>query len=189
MEGHHPIPPRPDAPLPLSPQATWTPPPPPQPALRYASFWIRVGATLIDGLVFIPLSIPFLIAVWNRMSTEVDRSIASGQPVDVTRSMGRYAGWALAVAVATYAYQALMVRYFGGTIGKLAVGIRVRTADGNVVGWREALLRPILQLIIGVGSFVPGAGLITLLDDLWMLWDRQKQTLHDKVAGTIVVHR
>ena len=159
------------------------------PALRYASFWIRVGATLIDGLVFIPLSIPFLIAVWNRMSTEVDRSIASGQPVDVTRSMGRYAGWALAVAVATYAYQALMVRYFGGTIGKLAVGIRVRTADGNVVGWREALLRPILQLIIGVGSFVPGAGLITLLDDLWMLWDRQKQTLHDKVAGTIVVHR
>jgi uncharacterized RDD family membrane protein YckC len=36
---------------------------------------------------------------------------------------------------------------------------------------------------------VPGAGLITLLDDLWMLWDRQKQTLHDKVAGTIVIHR
>jgi len=96
---------------------------------------------------------------------------------------------ALTLAVVTYAYQALMVRYFGGTIGKLAVGIRVRTDDGNVVGWREALLRPVLQLIVSVGSFVPGAGLITLLDDLWMLWDRQKQTLHDKVAGTIVVYR
>ena len=148
-----------------------------------------VGATLIDGLVFIPLSIPLLIGIWNRMSSEIDRSIATGQPVDVTPYVGRFAGWALTLAVVTYAYQALMVRYFGGTIGKLAVGIRVRTDDGNVVGWREALLRPVLQLIVSVGSFVPGAGLITLLDDLWMLWDRQKQTLHDKVAGTIVVYR
>jgi hypothetical protein len=116
----------------------------------------------------------------------VDRDgTARGDPLRV----GRFAGWALTLAVVTYAYQALMVRYFGGTIGKLAVGIRVRTDDGNVVGWREALLRPVLQLIVSVGSFVPGAGLITLLDDLWMLWDRQKQTLHDKVAGTIVVYR
>ncbi|HEX9300395.1 MAG TPA: RDD family protein [Actinomycetota bacterium] len=174
--------------MPPSPQATWAPPPPPQPAQRYASFWIRVAATLIDGLVFLPLSIPFLIAVWNRMSTEVDRSISTGRHIDTTRYVGRYAGWAFAIAAATYAYQALMVRYLGGTLGKLAVGIRVRTADGNVPGWREALLRPILQLIVSFGSFVPGAGLITLLDDLWMLWDRQKQTLHDKVAGTIVVY-
>ena len=181
----HPLPPRPDAPSRVSPQATWTPPPPPP---RYASFWIRVGATLIDWLVFTPLWIPFLIAVWNRMSTEIDRSIATGQRVDMTAYMGRYAAWALGVAVVTYAYQALMVRFFGGTLGKLAVGIRVRTADGNIVGWREALLRPILQLLVSFGSFVPGAGLITLLDDLWMLWDRQRQTLHDKVAGTIVVY-
>ena len=84
-----PIPPRPDAAWPASLPGTWTPPPP---QLRYASFWIRVGATLIDGLVFIPLSIPFLIGIWNRMSTEIDRSIATGQPVDVTPDVGRFAG-------------------------------------------------------------------------------------------------
>jgi uncharacterized RDD family membrane protein YckC len=28
-----------------------------------------------------------------------------------------------------------------------------------------------------------------LVDDLWPLWDKQKQTLHDKVAGTVVVKR
>src|SRR2546430_3127100 len=97
MDGH-PLPPRPDATLPASPQATWTPPAPPQPAPRYASFWIRVGAILIYGLVFIPICIPFLSGLWNRMSTEIDRSIATGQRVDVTRYMGRYAGWALGVA-------------------------------------------------------------------------------------------
>jgi len=65
---------------------------------------------LIDGLVFLPLSIPFLIVVWNRMSTEVDRSISTGRHIDMTRYVGRYAGWAFAIAAATYAYQALMVR-------------------------------------------------------------------------------
>jgi uncharacterized RDD family membrane protein YckC len=65
----------------------------------------------------------------------------------------------------------------------------VRVAvTGAVAGWREALLRPLLQLIVGVASFVPGARLITLLDDLWMVWDKQSQTLHDKVANTIVIH-
>ena len=34
-----------------------------------------------------------------------------------------------------------------------------------------------------------GIGIVTLVDDLWMLWDKQKQTLHDKVASTIVVKK
>jgi len=47
----------------------------------------------------------------------------------------------------------------------------------------EAALRPLLELVIGVLRI----SLASLVDDLWMLWDKQKQTLHDKIAGTIVV--
>ncbi len=181
-----PLPPPPGQ-LPESP--TWAPPPPSRPPLRYASFWIRVGATLIDGLVLLPLSLPFLIAVGNRLSNEFDRFVQTDRSAQLSSILGDYIGWALLVALGTYAYQALMVRYFGATVGKLAVGIRVRIAGtAGIVGWREALLRPVLQLIVGFGSFIPGAGLITILDDLWMLWDRQRQTLHDKVANTIVIH-
>jgi uncharacterized RDD family membrane protein YckC len=133
--------------------------------------------------VLIPLSLPLAIAAWSRVSDQIDRVMQNDQAM-----MRPYLGLALLIAAGTYAYQVLMVRYFGGTVGKLAVGIRVRVVDGTVCGWREALLRPLLQLIVGFGSFVPGAGLITLLDDLWMVWDRQSQTLHDKVANTIVIY-
>lgn len=183
-------------PLPLPPppgqfpeSPTWAPPPPSVPPLRYATFWIRVGAALIDGLVLLPLSLPLLIAIGNRLSNELDRVVQTDQTIRFNAIIGDYIGWALLALLGTYAYQALMVRYFGGTLGKLAVGIRVRVAGtAAVVGWREALLRPVLQLIVGFGSFIPGAGLITILDDLWMLWDRQRQTLHDKVANTIVIY-
>jgi uncharacterized RDD family membrane protein YckC len=165
----------------------WAPPPAPPP-FRYASFWVRVGAYLIDVLVLIPLSLPLAIAAWSRVSDQIDRVMQNDQTIRYADLMRPYLGLALLIAAGTYAYQVLMVRYFGGTVGKLAVGIRVRVVDGTVCGWREALLRPLLQLIVGFGSFVPGAGFITLLDDLWMIWDRQSQTLHDKVANTIVVY-
>jgi len=178
-----PLPPRPDQ-LPA-----WAPPPPVEPTFRYASFWIRVGAYLIDTLLLIPLTIPFFIVSWSRISQELDRASSTGEAFRLGAAMGNVAVWTLTIAALSYAYAVLMVRYFGGTLGKLAVGIRVRVAGtGAVAGWREALLRPVLQLIVGFASFVPGARFITLLDDLWMLWDAQSQTLHDKVANTIVVY-
>jgi uncharacterized RDD family membrane protein YckC len=178
-----PLPPPPDQ-LPA-----WAPPPPATPTFRYASFWIRVGAYLIDTLVLLPLTLPLLVAIGNRISGELDRFIQTDRPMDLAPIYRHYFAWGLLVAAGVYAYQVLMVRYFGGTLGKLAVGIRVRIAGtGAVAGWREALLRPVLQLIVGIASFVPGARLITLLDDLWMVWDKQSQTLHDKVANTIVIH-
>jgi uncharacterized RDD family membrane protein YckC len=79
-----------------------------------------------------------------------------------------------------------MVGYWGATVGKFAVGIRVRKMDGSPATWREAALRPILQTALGLIR-AGGVGLLTLLDDLWMLWDPHKQTLHDKIAATIVV--
>jgi uncharacterized RDD family membrane protein YckC len=181
-------PPLPPPPGELPEAPAWAPPPPPVPGFRYATFWIRVAATLIDGLVLIPLSLPLAIAVWGRVSEQIDAFNQTSQ-FQMNQILRDYLGWALLVALGTYVYQVLMVRYFGATVGKLAVGIRVRIAGtAAVAGWREALLRPLLQLIVGFGSFVPGAGLITILDDLWMLWDRQRQTLHDKVANTIVIY-
>ena len=37
---------------------------------------------------------------------------------------------------------------------------------------------------------VLGSALVVLgiLDPLWMIWDQQKQTLHDKLASTYVVN-
>jgi uncharacterized RDD family membrane protein YckC len=45
-------------------------------------------------------------------------------------------------------YFVYLVRRFGGTPGKLIVGVRIRKVDGDPVGYREALLRYLPEFIL-----------------------------------------
>lgn len=67
----------------------------------------------------------------------------------------------------------------GATPGKKIMKIRVVKADGSAVGYGGAFLREV------VGKFI--SGIILLIGYFWMLWDPNKQALHDKIAGTYVV--
>ena len=157
------------------------PPAPPMPA--YAGFWIRVLASIIDALVLAaveaPLWIPFVWApLW--------RSVQEGMRTGVPQHFHVFYAWTLLGAAIAYLYAFVMIGRWNATLGKFAVGIRVRRPDGTPAGWREAALRPILQTVLALPR-LSGVGLLTLVDDLWMVWDKQSQTLHDKIAGTIVV--
>jgi uncharacterized RDD family membrane protein YckC len=74
----------------------------------------------------------------------------------------------------------------GQTVGKKALSIRViRQETGGPIGYPRALGR---NAVRGLPFFIPFVGLLwVLLDNLWMLWDRESQTLHDKAARTLVV--
>ena len=158
----------------------WAPPPEFIAPPAYASFWIRVLASIIDSLVLVPLYIPVAIRTIDRMNITSSTSLSD---IDFARMNSEVIGWALALQFVRYLYEFLMIGQWNATVGKFAVGIRVRQVDGSPATWREAALRPLLELVIGV----LGISFASLVDDLWMLWDKQKQTLHDKIAGTIVV--
>lgn len=67
----------------------------------------------------------------------------------------------------------------GQTLGKRALQIRVidyRT--GSSIGYARAFGRYIGSLI---------SALFIYIGYLWMLWDREKQTWHDKIATAVVV--
>ena len=67
----------------------------------------------------------------------------------------------------------------GQTVGKRALGIRVIDFQGRgSIGYGRAFIRWISRIL----STIP-----CLLGYLWMLWDREKQTWHDKLATTVVV--
>jgi uncharacterized RDD family membrane protein YckC len=69
----------------------------------------------------------------------------------------------------------------GQTPGKRVLGIRVYDFSGgstNGIGYGRGLIRYIGKVI----SSIP-----CLLGFLWMLWDKEKQTWHDKIASTVVV--
>jgi uncharacterized RDD family membrane protein YckC len=75
------------------------------------------------------------------------------------------------------AYYIVMVGR-GQTYGDQIAGIRIVDANGNAPGYGKATIRLIMQGILGS---------IFLLTYLWVLWDADKQTLHDKIAGTITI--
>jgi uncharacterized RDD family membrane protein YckC len=66
----------------------------------------------------------------------------------------------------------------GATVGMLALQIRVVRADGQPLSALTGLMRYAGYLLSIIALFL---GL------LWVLWDREKQGWHDKLAGTVVV--
>jgi uncharacterized RDD family membrane protein YckC len=67
----------------------------------------------------------------------------------------------------------------GQTVGKKVLNIRVVDFDtGGPIGYGRAAIRYLARIL----STIP-----CLLGYFWMIWDRERQTWHDKLATTVVV--
>ena len=66
----------------------------------------------------------------------------------------------------------------GTTIGGIVMGIKVVRLNGAPVDFSVALVRSLSSFFSAVVLF---------LGFFWTGWDREKQSWHDKIAGTIVV--
>jgi uncharacterized RDD family membrane protein YckC len=73
----------------------------------------------------------------------------------------------------------------GQTLGMMVAGTRaVRASTGEPIGYLAALWRAVFEWVLVVLLFLPW-----VIDVLFPIWDPRKQTLHDKVSGTVVVQR
>jgi uncharacterized RDD family membrane protein YckC len=128
-----------------------------------ADWWRRAAAVVIDTAV---LWIPLMFA---------------------THSMGRLGRTAVGLVVGIVYFSLLNGGARGQTLGKMVWNIRVRdAATGGPLGPVKAAVRYIVPAALA--SLIPILGLfVWLTDGLWPLWDRRRQALHDKVAGSIVV--
>lgn len=127
-----------------------------------ASFWQRLVASIADGLLL--GAVGFVI------------SALLGDPGFYDRS-GTGSGLNFILGIAYYVY--FHGSASGQTLGKKAMKIRVLGfQDGTSIGYGRAALRYLGTIL----SAIPCG-----LGYLWMLWDREKQTWHDKIASTIVV--
>jgi uncharacterized RDD family membrane protein YckC len=92
-------------------------------------------------------------------------------------------GEAAGYGIGTLAGLAYFVFFEGGpkgqTLGKMALGIRVIDFNtGGPIGYGRAIIRYLGRIVSAVVCF---------LGYLWMLWDKEKQTWHDKFATSVVV--
>jgi uncharacterized RDD family membrane protein YckC len=65
----------------------------------------------------------------------------------------------------------------GTTVGGIVFNLKVVRLDGRPIDAATAVVRTLVAFLSAV----------TLLGFLWCLWDSERQTWHDKVAGTVVV--
>jgi uncharacterized RDD family membrane protein YckC len=126
-----------------------------------AEWWRRLGAAVVDmAVLWLPL-FPF------------------------TRSMDRPAQTIIGTIVGVVYFTVLNGSSRGQTVGKMVWGTRVRDAAGaGPLGYPKAAVRYLAPALLSIVTF----GLIWFPDGLWLFWDRRRQTLHDKVAGSVVVN-
>jgi uncharacterized RDD family membrane protein YckC len=67
----------------------------------------------------------------------------------------------------------------GQNPGKAVTGLRVIRTNGEAVTTGGMFVRGLAGVVAGWIPF--------FIDDLWMLWDRDAQTIHDKLVNTVVV--
>jgi WD40 repeat protein len=66
----------------------------------------------------------------------------------------------------------------GQTLGNKFVNSELIDANGNPPGYAKALVRYVTKTLFSD---------ILIIGYLWVLWDKNKQTLHDNLAGTICI--
>ena len=152
-------------------------------APRYAEWWKRVVATIVDSI---------LLSIVNAILSPIFGLNDVGSPT-FNPNTGQFEGGSgffarlvvgnvvmLLVGIAYYVY--LNGNDRGQTVGKMLLKIRVRDeATGGPAGYGKAFIRYIVGTVLFILCIIPG-----IVDLLFPLWDPKKQTLHDKAANTVV---
>jgi uncharacterized RDD family membrane protein YckC len=94
----------------------------------YSGFWSRLGANLLDMLILIPyvLILMFIISFNKYM----------------------YIFTVIPNLLFDFWYNVFLPKKYGGTPGKLIVGIKIIKIDSLPIGWKESVLRYILPLFL-----------------------------------------
>lgn len=128
--------------------------------VKYAGFWVRFAASFVDGLILIiPL---FLLGLVLGLL---------GTPEFVNSILGYFLAWTYAI---------YMLNNHQATLGKMALGLKVTTANGSKPIIGKLALREILGKFINVVTLCIGYIIIAFTE--------KKQGLHDMMADTVVVY-
>jgi uncharacterized RDD family membrane protein YckC len=137
--------------------------------IRYAGFWARVVASLIDTLLWLLISLPVLFLIYGEgyFIPEIDGSIIVG-PIDALIN------WVLPIVIIITFWVLKQ-----GTPGKILLKMKIIDA-------KTGSCPTMKQWVIRYLSYIPST-VVLLLGFFWVAWDKKKQGWHDKLAGTVVI--
>lgn len=136
--------------------------------LRYAGFWIRFGARIIDAVI---------LAVANYLVSAVT-TVFLGSGSEAAMVIASLVSVAINLAIAM-AYFTYFYGKYGATPGKLALGLRVVREDGSAITYLRAFARYWADMLSG---FTLTIGYIIAA------FDSEKRALHDHLCSTRVIY-
>jgi uncharacterized RDD family membrane protein YckC len=161
---------------------------------KYRTTVRRFWAGLVDGLVFLPLSLINPV-VWN-----------ANLPVSWLLT------WMLFSNSAFLLYSVLMHGFYGQTLGKMALGIKVLDVSESPISMQQAFLRDSVYIVFNVITQIiwiyltlhgdptyletvntietivgTAARIWFLAEILSCLTNKKRRAIHDFIAGTVVV--
>jgi len=100
----------------------------------YGGFWLRLGALLLDGIFVLPVA--YLSLYLNSFGKNI------------------YFLTIIPTLLFTLWYGIFLPKRYGGTPGKLAVGLKIIRLDGEAIGWKESILRYSIDFVISLFSVI-----------------------------------
>ncbi len=157
---------------------------------QLADPWLRVGARLIDFLLTVIVGTILTLILFSGV---IGLEVLVGGAAGNVGAIGAIV--VLFGLLGLYFY--LMNSFAGGTVGKLALGLRIVDKDGNEpigpsVGFVRSLMNivPVLQIVPIIGVLVAivqfGVAVVSLA---FLFSDPKRQTVMDRAAGTYVVKK
>ena len=147
---------------------------------NYAGFGLRFLAYWVDFLILFPLGLVIQSLFGNNIF-----AVFQAQTLSDLQKVQSSPLFLLNMLVAfglSFAYWLIFwVNYDGATPGKKLLGIKITRDNGDKLTYSSAFVRCLGFLVSSATSLFFGLGFI------WIIWDKKKQALHDKIAGTIVV--
>jgi len=146
------------------------------PAFRYAGFWRRFVAMIIDSLVFSPIIIFFIVSsgIFGAILAPGDIKGLGGAMLAMS-----IFGFAVVLLVGSWLYHTWMESSrYQATLGKMALGIIVTDMNGQRISFGRANGR-------FFGKWV--SGMVMNVGYLMAAFTEKKQALHDMLAGCLVI--
>ena len=151
----------------------------------HSTFWPRFWGPTVDGVVLFPITIISELAFLNQEA-----------------SITTVNAFVLVTALVQFLYNICMNAIYGASLGKMATKIKIiRNSDNQKIGFKEAVLRDIVPLVIVVAFYLFSGSeslewslTVSMIMMLWflaevvtMLSNEKRRALHDYIAGTVVV--
>lgn len=141
-------------------------------AFRYAGFWIRVGAKIIDSLILYAVQLPLQIVSTMFVQPKSEKeALAVLLPAVIVMF--------LSMAI-QFGYYIFFVGKYGATPGKMVCKIKIVRSNGDPLSYGRATGRLFAEML---------SGLILGIGYLMVAFDDEKRALHDRICDTRVIYK